>query len=116
MNPYIREYQESKYDTKIVENVDNFKHYGNPGELKLFHMNVRSIAKNFDELLTFQDYLSVNFDIIVLSETFQINNTEFYHMNGYRSIYSHGTLNKNDGVYSLRQKRYRIYSQYNRSG
>lgn len=98
MNPYIRDYQDVKYETGIIEDIHTFKHDSKLGKINILHLNIRSIAKNLDELLILLDYLTVKFDIIVLSETFQINNSEIFNISGYRTIYSNGTLNKNDGV------------------
>lgn len=62
------------------------------------HKNIRSIAKNFDEFTLMLTGCNVNFDCIVLSETFQIHDQSFFSLDGYDLIYNRGTNNKNDGI------------------
>lgn len=98
MNQYIREYQEGKYRTKIIETLNNFPQDMKAGELKIFHKNIRSIVRNFDELIILLDYLPLTLDIIVLSETFQLRKPEIFNISGYKTIYNKANLNRNDGL------------------
>lgn len=61
-------------------------------------MNIRSIAKNFDEFKLFLELTSQSYDIIVLTETFQIFDSQFFNIQGYDSLYNNGNYNKNDGI------------------
>ena len=65
---------------------------------KIFHTNIRSINKNFDNLLlTLNQYIGV-FDIIVLTETWIVYNLNNFTINGYDILYNNSKLNQNDGV------------------
>lgn len=58
--------------TKIFNDILNFDNYianCKHLNLKLIHLNIRSIKKNFSEFCAFLQYFSFNFDIIVLTET-----------------------------------------------
>lgn len=71
----------------------------NQNFLKVFHQNIRSIAKNFDEIMIFLDQLDTQFDVIVLTETFQgMDYRERFSIQGYRMLYNEGDFNRNDGV------------------
>ena len=64
----------------------------------IFHLNIRSIKKNFDELLaTFVAY-NINYDIIVLSECYKIDSLNEINIPGYTTFYNNADFNKNDGV------------------
>ena len=45
--------------------------------MNLFHVNIRSCNKNLDELILYLDSISVNFNVIMLSETWLNDTTEF---------------------------------------
>src|SRR3989442_899833 len=47
--------------------------YKNSFRLSMFHVNVRSLNANFNNLLSFLHSLSFNFDIILLSEIWSTN-------------------------------------------
>lgn len=67
--------------------------------LNILHMNIRSINKNFDELLLLIHTLDVNnIDIIILSETWQIITTKNYNIPEFRIYYNDSKLNQNDGM------------------
>lgn len=101
MDSYIRNFNVNKIHTNTV---DNSKEYNslveikNDTYLKIIHNNIRSICKNFDEFLVFLNQFNLEFDIIILSETFEIKNTDLYRLAGYSEIYNEGKVNKNDGV------------------
>ena len=44
------------------------------------------------------EQFSNKFDVIVLSETFHVADLDLYKINSYEIFYSHGKLNRNDGV------------------
>lgn len=101
MDPYIRDYHYSPVQTN---NVNNYVEYCNRikknagQDLRLIHLNIRSIAKNIDELKVFLHQFESKYDIIVLSETFKIYDINLFNIKGYRILYNGGEVNKNDGV------------------
>jgi hypothetical protein len=70
------------------------------GNLSFFQINIRSINNHFNELAMLLGSIKNYFSIIVLCETWLLNDVEFT-LNGYKSINSLGTLNKSDGVSKL---------------
>lgn len=100
MNPYIENYKINTIKTELSENITHYKkiEIETCPDFTIFHVNIRSISKNIDELLIFLSQFNKEFDIIALSETFQIFDTSIYNINGYKMLYNQGTLNKNDGV------------------
>lgn len=57
------------------------------GSFKIFHANVRSLCKNFDNLLAHLQNVSHHYDIIVLTETWLNENSEqLFKIPGYESI------------------------------
>lgn len=67
-------------------------------DFSVFHINVRSINKNFDELLILLESLKDKFDIIILTETWKIHCLDNYKIINYNMFYSEGNFNQNDGV------------------
>lgn len=49
MNGFIKEYQCENYDTKVVEDITELRKTDFSGQFKILHMNIRSVANNFDE-------------------------------------------------------------------
>lgn len=68
-----------------------------PEGLIIFHMNICSIRKHFEELLVVVTELDDLPDVIVCTETRQINKN-LYQIPGYQIHYNSGDLNQNDGV------------------
>lgn len=67
--------------------------------LNIIHFNIRSIQKNFNELLVFLQAFNFSYcDIIILSECWQLSNDIQYNINGYNMYYNQANINKNDGV------------------
>lgn len=65
----------------------------------IVHLNIRSLKKNFNELLIFLETLSdVGVDILILSETWNIEDLTIYNIEGYQIFYNDSKLNKNDGM------------------
>nr|CAH7738545.1 unnamed protein product [Callosobruchus chinensis] len=100
MDNYIGKFDVQDVETHISETINDFKQKTISDGMKfsIFHSNIRSISKNLDELLILLHDLEANFHCIVLTETFQIYNTEIYNIPGYDLIYNRGGINKNDGV------------------
>lgn len=66
--------------------------------LNIIHINIRSINKNLDQMLILIESLGENFDIMVLSETWIIEDITRFNITGYNVFYSQGQFNQNDGV------------------
>lgn len=67
-------------------------------KFSIFHNNIRSLQKNFENFQVLMQQISNSFDCIVLTETFILYDTELYNFNGYDLIYSDGQFNRNDGI------------------
>lgn len=66
--------------------------------INILHFNIRSIRKNFNELLIFIEAFNLYFtDIIVLSECWRVDDGLF-NIEGYNTFYNHADHNQNDGV------------------
>lgn len=66
--------------------------------LNVLHLNIRSIRKNFNELVIFlESYGLDHCDIVVLTETWQLGDDRFY-INGYSMYYNKADFNQNDGT------------------
>ncbi|CAI6356615.1 unnamed protein product [Macrosiphum euphorbiae] len=70
-------------------------------------MNISSIKCHFDELLVLLSTSMVNFDIVVLYETWLLNDVNFI-INGYQSLNSLAVNNKSDGVTIFIKNRYQV--------
>lgn len=67
--------------------------------MNIIHINIRSIKKNFDNLLLLIEQLKPYYnDIIILSETFQVENIDYFNIDGYRTYYNEAVYNRNDGM------------------
>ncbi|KAK9883932.1 hypothetical protein WA026_004872 [Henosepilachna vigintioctopunctata] len=67
-------------------------------QIKMFHINIRSIFKNWDHLNICLQQIKSDFDVIVLTETFYVHDINMLNKEGYTLVYSEGTLNRNDCV------------------
>lgn len=68
--------------------------------LNIFHLNIRSINKNFDQFMVFLEAYSLHLtcDIIILSECWSINSEDQYNIRDYNRFYNYANYNKNDGI------------------
>lgn len=100
MDPFIRDYDAKFVQSKVLQSIDKLNEINEVknGSFKIFHMNIRSIQKHFDDLMLVLSQLDFDFDAIVLTETFQICNTEIFNIRGYNIIYNEGSFNSHDGV------------------
>lgn len=100
MDPYLKEFIVEQIDTQVTSNLDKYSclTVSDKNSVKIFHLNIRSMAKNLDQLLVLLKTFSFQFDIIVLTETFVLNDLQLYEIPDYDIIYTAGKLNKNDGV------------------
>lgn len=76
--------------TKYINKIDS--------SIKLLHINIRSINKNFDNLLTLMCLTNINFDIIVLTECWLSKVINIPVLDGYESYSTRNITNQNEGV------------------
>lgn len=75
------------------------KYYKNDlDSLMLFHLNVRSLRRNQDELLLFLQSIQVKFHVLVLTETWLTDPEEFPEIPGYKSFHSVRRKKRGGGV------------------
>lgn len=71
---------------------------GSTNHIKILHINIRSINKNFDEILVLIDLLNVTCDVLVLTECWLSKVVNLPVLNGYKSHFTKRTANQNDGI------------------
>lgn len=103
MDPYIQRLDNKLVKTNIVADIKEYnarvnKLLKDKTNLGIFHVNIRSIAKNLDELNVFLHQFERKFDIIVLTETFKLPDITLFALPGYSMLYNWGEINRNDGV------------------
>lgn len=94
-------------NTDFIDNLNKLPTNIMNNNLSIFAMNIRSIRSHFDELVLLLNTYTLNFDIIVLSETWLDYDFKFV-INGYQTINSIGKLNKSDGVTVLVKETIRL--------
>lgn len=103
MDDYIRDFDVFEVQTLEAETIGHlkeiFNNHSSVSSFRIFHSNIRSVQKNFSGLEAvvgqFEDYF---FDLIVLTETWQIKNIDLFNLHNYTKFYSDGDVNQNDGV------------------
>lgn len=102
MDPYIRDFKVNTIKTEIVSNCDECNKVLEINEhncnIKLLHNNIRSIGKNLEEFKCYIRQFTTEIECIVLTETWQVQDLDLCHMDGYNIVYNEGTFNQNDGV------------------
>lgn len=100
MDGYVRDFFALDVNTCLVDHVEDFNanYSALLGNFKIFHVNIRSIAENLDELLVYLRQFACQFEVIVLTESFKIDNLCLYSLEGYTVLYNEGNVNRNDGV------------------
>lgn len=97
LNKTLSEY--NKCETIVITDLNACNELLKNSNLKIFNMNIRSLAHNFDELLILMSSIQQNkFDIIILTETFQISSLDNFNIPDYNIYYNQGKINRNDGV------------------
>jgi len=67
--------------------------------LKIMHMNIRSIQKNFDQFICLLNNMKDSLPhLIILSETWQVKDVNLYKIPGFMLYYNHANFNQNDGL------------------
>lgn len=78
-------------------NINEFKELQR-GNFNIFHMNSRSLSKNFDEIIDYLSLLNCDFDAIGFTETWSSDNiSPFIKIDGCNMVESH-SRNKKGGV------------------
>lgn len=73
---------------------DSYSH-----RFSLFHSNVRSLSKNYDELTNCLNLAEVQFSIVALTETWLVNsNKDLYPLTGYNSLHAVRNDRRGGGV------------------
>lgn len=87
-------------ETTVCENITDYvKYIGGKQFFNICHFNIRSINKNYDEFLLYIETFDIkNIDIIVLSESWQVDNVKNYGIPGFEIFYNESLHNQNDGV------------------
>lgn len=70
----------------------------NKNGLNIISMNIRSIQKNIDKFFVLLESMFVSFSIIILTETWNIENVELYNLKDYKWYYNNSRINRNYGV------------------
>lgn len=83
----------------VTKVIDRFQRDSGRAEFSIFHLNIRSANKNFDEFTLLLQDLDERFDIVVLTEAW-LNESDgsSYFIPGYRTFYGYGSRNRCDGM------------------
>lgn len=90
------------YNAQVCSNIGELKNkinLENKRNFNIIHFNIRSLNKNFNELLIYLEDYGVNgIDIITLSETWNIDNIDRFQIPNFNIYYNDSHHNQNDGV------------------
>lgn len=81
---------------EYISTIDS--NYNKNSFFSVFHLNIRSIIKNMEELLVAIVAYKINCDFIILSECFMLDSINEINIPGYTTFYNNADYNKNDGV------------------
>lgn len=93
-------------DTYIIADHDDSLLKNNGDSINIIHLNIRSLNHNFEEFLILLESLDTKFDIIILTETWRLDDLDIFNIKGYNIFYSNGCYNQNDGVVVYVNKSY----------
>lgn len=104
--------QYKAFETTVCDELTHVPHFDHPlRDINIFHTNVRSIYKNFENLLVFIESTEKKFDLIVLSETHTIYNIADFNIKGFKVFWNDGSVNKFDGcAMYVREEIYREHA------
>lgn len=66
--------------------------------IKIIHINIRSINKNFERMLVLLSQINLECDIIILSQCWLSKVNKLQPLEGYKSNFTNNIRNQNDGV------------------
>ena len=102
MDQYIRDFSLNTIETYTLSSCTEAKTIlnvnSNVSNFKILHNNIRSLNKNLDEFKILLKNLEINFDCLILTETWKLDDPNLFGINGYDMIYNFGDLNQNDGT------------------
>lgn len=92
--------EQGEIKTLVYESVENCtQHIIGNNKLNIIHLNIRSLNKNFNELLIYLEQFNVeNIDIIVLSETWRVDSVSNFNISNFNLCYNESQNNQNDGL------------------
>lgn len=93
--------EHDRIETVVAGEIDDcLRIIGGSKKFNLLHFNIRSLKKNYDELLVYLDIFGLkSVDVLVLSETFNLGEeVSSFPLAGYNIFYNESKLNKNDGL------------------
>lgn len=89
----MREEVDTDVCAGIADCIDNHQ------LLNIIHFNIRSLRKNFDQLLIYLNDLGLgNVDVIVLSETRNLKEVGDFYIPGFNLYFNESHFNQNDGL------------------
>ena len=103
MNSFVRDFKTNGVKAKEVNDLKDFVYTRNNylrKNFSLFHCNIRSITKKFDQIITLLNSMLFPFDVIIFTEMWNIPNLNFFKIKGYNTYYNNGNVNQNYGVVS----------------
>lgn len=102
MYDYIGNFANPELVTEEINDEREFHRVTQIGKeyttFSVFHNNIRSVSKNINEMNILLEKFDYSFDCIIFTETFNIEDLNFFNISGYNLIYNEGSLNRNDGV------------------
>lgn len=91
--------EQDEIDTIILKEINNFTQiYNMENRINFIHFNIRSIRKNFDELLVYIQESKIDMDVIILSEVWNVESVSDFIIPNYEIYYNNSKLNQNDGL------------------
>lgn len=81
-----------------VDNIDLFNKQLATDKDTILCVNIRSLNSNYNKLLVFLKNLQIKPNIIVCTETWNMDHYEFFNIDGYKMYYNESKINKSDGV------------------
>lgn len=102
-----------KFETRVFDEIADMRGLiEGQNKFNIIHMNIRSLRKNFEELNIYLDSLNLdNVDVMIFSETFDIDNCAEFQINGFQCIYSESRFNKNDGLILYAKNKYSMRTE-----
>lgn len=90
--------EREEINTLIYEEVSDSIKEISGNKLNIFHFNIRSIKKNFNELLVYLNSFDIeNISIIILSECWNLEEVRGFAINNFEIYYNESKFNQNDG-------------------
>lgn len=73
MDSFIRDFSVQNIKAVDIEKPNSLNnHIDDKNNLKLLHLNIRSVHQNYDKLLCLLNQIGFNFDLVILTETYHI--------------------------------------------